>query len=97
MGVTMYINSINGEMYHSMYDACVMLRGRNISTPDVVDNQLLECFGIFPVQPTEQPDFNLATERLVICTPTLEDGVYYQVWGVANLTEAELSARAGLP
>lgn len=49
-------------------------------------------YDVFPVQPTPQPTYNPATERIEETTPVLVDTTWTQQWQTVPLTDAEQAA-----
>jgi C4-type Zn-finger protein len=56
-----------------------------------MSQSMLEEFGVYNVVATPKPtDY---TKNISEGTPTLTDGVYYQVWSQADATESEITER----
>jgi len=62
----------------------------NVSFPKPLDGADLSAFGIETIAETEQPNFDLATQRVREATPSLVDNAWQQTWNVIDLTADEL-------
>jgi len=63
------------------------------SFPKAPTDELLATFNVFPVKPTEQPEFDPMTQRLEEGAPVLQSGEWVQVWNVTALTAEEVAAQ----
>jgi hypothetical protein len=64
----------------------------NTSRPDVWSDAALAEFGIFPVTPTQKPDFVFQEQALMELPPQQVNGVWTQVWSVIERTQEEKQA-----
>ena len=69
------------------------LRSDNSQTsfPDTITDALLATFNVFPVKPTERPQFDPMTQNLAEGTPVLQSGEWVQVWTITDATAEELA------
>jgi hypothetical protein len=65
----------------------------NTSFPREMSNALLARFDIYPVTPTDKPEYNEDTQIAEETTPIKLNGVWTQQWIVRDLTAEELDAR----
>lgn len=63
------------------------------SFPDVMPDERLADWGVFPVASVEPPAHDPATEDLTEGTPVLIDGTWTQTWVVRALSPDEVEAR----
>lgn len=54
----------------------------NTSFPAIVSDALLADFNVYPVTPTDKPDFDALTQTVDEQSPNETDGVWTQVWAV---------------
>lgn len=64
-----------------------------VSFPSSPSDSLLMEFGVYPVTPAAQPDYDAATQAVTESSPVQVNGVWTQQWAVRDLTPAELKAR----
>ena len=63
----------------------------NVSFPQTITNEVLENFGVYPVESVEVTgDY---TKNIVEQTPTLSGSVYIQNWSVTDATEEEINIK----
>jgi len=87
----MYINSINNSIEKRPSNK-IKLEHPNVSFPFNISDSLLEHYGIFKINNTDQPiiaDNQILEEGL----PELVDGVWTQTWIVRDLDEGVLKQR----
>ena len=65
----------------------------NTSFPAQPGAALLAEFGVYPVAPTNQPEYDSATQLVEESAPIQIDGIWTQQWTVRDLTAEELKAR----
>jgi hypothetical protein len=65
----------------------------NTSFPSKMSNVLLAKYDIYPVTPTDKPEYNEDTQIAEETTPIQIDGVWTQQWIVRDLTSEELDDR----
>lgn len=63
------------------------------SFPAEISDPTLADYGVFPVTPTERPQFDPRTERLEEGAPVLIDGLWTQAWDIVALTDDEIFER----
>lgn len=61
------------------------------SFPRNPSDALLAEYNVYPVKPTELPEFDPMTQRIEEGTPVLQDGEWVQVWDVIDLTAEEIA------
>lgn len=82
----------NGEVKQYPYGADVLRRDNpQTSFPKNPTDELLATFNVFPVNPTEQPEFDPMTQRVEEGTPVLQAGEWVQVWNVTPLSAEEIA------
>ena len=88
----MYALIENGEVKQYPYGADVLRRDNpQTSFPKNPTAELLATFNVFPVKPTEQPQFDPMTQRVEEGTPVLQAGEWLQVWNVTPLSAEEIA------
>ena len=88
----MYALIENGEVKQYPYGADVLRRDNpQTSFPKNPTAELLATFNVFPVKPTEQPQFDPMTQRVEEGTPVLQAGEWAQVWNVTPLSAEEIA------
>ena len=88
----MYALIENGEDKQYPYGADVLRRDNpQTSFPKNPTAELLATFNVFPVKPTEQPQFDPMTQRVEEGTPVLQAGEWLQVWNVTPLSAEEIA------
>lgn len=65
---------------------------QQVSFPRDIPDATLAEYDVYPVQPTDQPNYDPATHRIEEATPALVDGVWTQAWTVRKATDAEVQA-----
>lgn len=64
-----------------------------VSFPEEISIKTLARFGVYPLQATEPPAFNHATQNLVESVPVQEDDQWVQSWAVVPASEQEIADR----
>lgn len=89
----MYIKLINNtpERY-----SLTQLRRDNpqVSFPQVIPDACAVEYGVYPLQATDQPTYDLMTSRVVEGIPVQQGEAWVQAWDVVALTPEELQAVA---
>ena len=62
-----------------------------VSFPKSIPDSTLAEFGVYPLKPTEQPQFDPMTQRVEEGTPVLQAGEWLQVWNVTPLSAEEIA------
>ena len=62
------------------------------SFPSTMSDALLAEWNVYPVTPTERPDYDPSAQRLTEGTPEQVDGAWVQVWTLTDLTPEEIAA-----
>ena len=85
----MYIKTNNG-VYEKMY-SIGQLRKDNPQTsfPENPKNALLAEWNVYPLTPTEKPNYDPNNEKVVEGIPTNENNTWVQVWDIVPLTNEE--------
>jgi hypothetical protein len=87
----MYLRIVNETIEYPYSVEQLRKDAYNISFPETMSQSMLEEFGVYNVVATPKPtDY---TKNISEGTPTLTDGVYYQVWSQADATESEITER----
>jgi hypothetical protein len=63
------------------------------SFPDAMSDALLAGWGVYPVEPTTQPEYDPSTQRITEGEPEQVGDVWAQTWIVTDLTPEEITAR----
>lgn len=63
----------------------------NVSFPQILTNDILENFGVYPVESVEITDDY--TKNIVEGTPLLSGSVYVQTWDITDATTEEINIR----
>ena len=88
----MYALIENNAVKQYPYGADVLRRDNpQTSFPKNPTAELLATFNVFPVKPTEQPQFDPMTQRVEEGTPVLQAGEWLQVWNVTPLSAEEIA------
>lgn len=89
----MYVLVKNGNVEKYPYSIGQLKQDNpNTSFPSPIPNITLAEFGVHPVTPTEYPNVDY-TKNVVEGTPSLENGVWYQVYDVVDATTEEILER----
>lgn len=87
----MYIKIKDGITTYPYTIGQLKLENPNVSFPQTITNEVLENFGVYPVQSVEIADDY--TKNIVEGTPTLSGSVYIQNWNVTDATEEEINIK----
>lgn len=63
-------------------DAQMMRDNPQVSFPGQITDAIRALYGVYPVQPVAQPEYNPATHRPVERAPEFAEGVWQQVWEI---------------
>ena len=87
----MYIKIKDGIITYPYTIGQLKLENPNVSFPQTITNEVLENFGVYPVESVEVTDDY--TKNIVEGTPTLSGSVYVQTWNIADATEEEINIK----
>jgi hypothetical protein len=86
----MYVKVTNGVVEKYPYSIGQLRKdNRNVSFPANPSNDLLAEYGMYPVVSTPEPDYDMATQRVVWGTPALINGQWTHVWDTVALSSEE--------
>lgn len=63
------------------------------SFPDVMPDERLAEWGVYPVTPTPRPDYDATKQTLSEALPQQIDGAWVQVWTLTDVTPEEIEVR----
>ena len=87
----MYIKIKDGIITYPYTIGQLKSENPNVSFPQAITNEVLENFGVYPVESVEVTgDY---TKNIVEQTPTLSGSVYIQNWSVTDATEEEINIK----
>lgn len=86
----MWINTNNLKVYK--FHSEIRKDFKNVSMPHVLDDSILDAFGIVPVTQVAAPDID-HTKNVFEGVPALIDGVWTQVWEVTDASDEEIAER----
>ena len=87
----MYIKIKDGITTYPYTIGQLKLENPNVSFPQAITNEVLENFGVYPVESVEVTDDY--TKNIVEGTPTLSGSVYVQTWNITDATEEEINIK----
>lgn len=87
----MYIKIKDGIITYPYTIGQLKLENPNVSFPQAITNEVLENFGVYPVESVEVTDDY--TKNIVEGTPTLSGSVYVQTWNITDATEEEINIK----
>jgi hypothetical protein len=64
-----------------------------VSFPKSIPDATLAEYDVYPLTPTETPEYNRMTQNVTEGTPALVDGVWTQVWDVTDASPEEVEQR----
>jgi hypothetical protein len=86
----MYVLAPNQQVEKYPYSIGQLRKDNSqVSFPRNPSDELLTLYNMFPVATSAQPSFDKLTHRLQEVTPELQNGVWWQVWTVVELTNEE--------
>ncbi len=86
----MYALFVNGVISKYPYSITQLKKDNpQISFPENMTHDVLVAYGVYFVAPTEQPQIDLATQKMEEGTPALVAGEWTQVWNIVELTAQE--------
>jgi hypothetical protein len=86
----MYVKVTNGVVETYPYSIGQLRKdNRNVSFPAEPSNELLAQWNVYPVVPTAEPSYDVATQRLVWGNPTLVNGQWTHTWQTVALSTEE--------
>jgi hypothetical protein len=89
----MYIKVANNTTVYPYSLANLRSDNVNVSFPSPVNDAVLADWNIYPVQPTERPEYNPHTQTLEEAVPENVGEVWRQVWRVTDASAEELLER----
>jgi len=91
----MFVKVVDGVVDVFPYGTDVLRRDNpQTSFPDVLSNETLADWGVFPVTPMEIPDgFDNVNQNATAVNPELIDGVWYQKWLIEPASSEEVVQR----
>jgi hypothetical protein len=91
----MFVKVVDGVVDVFPYGPDVLRRENpQTSFPDVLSNETLADWGVFPVTPMEIPDgFDNVNQNATTVNPELIDGVWYQKWLIEPASSEEVVQR----
>jgi hypothetical protein len=91
----MFVKVVDGVVDVFPYGTDVLRRDNpQTSFPDVLSNETLADWGVFPVTPVEIPDgFDNVNQNATTVNPELIDGVWYQKWLVEPASPEQVAQR----
>lgn len=90
----MYLKLTNGIIEKYPYSIGDLRRDNSqTSFPATPSKELLAEWGVLPVKPVDQPQYDLLTQTLTETTPQQVDGEWVQVWGVSEATPEQIAER----
>lgn len=91
----MFVKVVDGAVAVFPYGPDVLRRDNpQTSFPDVISNETLADWGVFPVTPVEIPDgFDNVNQNATTVNPELIDGVWYQKWLIEAASPEEAAQR----
>jgi hypothetical protein len=91
----MFVKIVDGRVDVFPYGPDVLRRDNpQTSFPDVMSNELLESFGVYPVSQLEIPsDFDNINQNAAPAAPILVDGSWVQGWDISSASPEELAQR----
>ena len=87
----MYIKIKDGIITYPYTIGQLKLENPNVSFPQAITNEVLENFGVYPVESVEVTDDY--TKNIVEGIPTLSGSVYVQTWNITDSTEEEINIK----
>jgi hypothetical protein len=87
----MYIKIKDGIITYPYTIGELKSENPNVSFPQAITNEVLENFGVYPVESVEVTDDY--TKNIVEGTPTLSGSVYIQTWNITDATEEEINIK----
>ena len=87
----MYIKIKDGIITYPYTIGQLKSENPNVSFPQAITNEVLENFGVYPVESVEVIDDY--TKNIVEGTPTLSGSVYIQTWNITDATEEEINIK----
>jgi len=87
----MYIKIKDGIITYPYTIGQLKSENPNVSFPQAITNEVLENFGVYPVESVEVTDDY--TKNIVEGTPTLSGSVYVQTWNITDATEEEINIK----
>jgi len=87
----MYIKIKDGIITYPYTIGELKSENPNVSFPQAITNEVLENFGVYPVESVEVTDDY--TKNIVEGTPTLSGSVYVQTWNITDATEEEINIK----
>ena len=87
----MYIKIKDGIITYPYTIGQLKSENPNVSFPQAITNEVLENFGVYPVESVEVTDDY--TKNIVEGTPTLSGSVYIQTWNITDATEEEINIK----
>lgn len=91
----MFVKIVDGRVDVFPYGPDVLRRDNSqTSFPEVMSNELLEAFGVYPVSQLEIPsDFDNINQNAAPAVPTLVDGLWVQGWDISSASPEEVAQR----
>jgi len=91
----MFVKVVDGVVDVFPYGPDVLRRENpQTSFPDVLSNETLADWGVFPVTPMEIPDgFDNVNQNATTVNPELIDGVWHQKWLIEAASPEEVAQR----
>lgn len=91
----MFVKVVDGVVDVFPYGPDVLRRDNpQTSFPDVLSNETLADWGVFPVTPMEIPEgFDSVNQNATTVNPELIDGVWYQKWLIESASAEEVAQR----
>lgn len=90
----MYVLALNDSVKTYPYSIGQLLKDNpRVSFPKKPSDGLLAKYNVYPVTPSDQPEYDRLTQRVVQYDPILVEGKWTQLWDVIDLTEEEVKQR----
>ena len=86
----MYVKVTNGVVETYPYSIGDLRKdNKNVSFPAKPSNDLLAEYGVYSVVNTPEPDYDMATQRVVWGVPVFVEGQWTHTWDIVSLSAEE--------
>ena len=90
----MWINPENQQRYNTHAD--IRIGWPNVSLPAVLSESIIQELGLQPIESSNEPEYDAATQIVEENLPILDEGVWRQQWQVRAITAEEMAERRDL-
>lgn len=93
----MYVKLANGVIDVFPYGITDLMRDNpNVSFHEIIADELLAQFDVYPVTPQEIPrPFDDVTQNATIIDPVLVNGKWMQAWSITQASDVDVAQRLG--